>query len=105
MPLFLKFIIFFNIHSYNTITLRSSCTIRRGPSSSKFWSKFHFDSGRFGFSSVCSTSFLANFYTKSFTIFFSLKSFEGLNYLCSICFDLAQLQYKNRMDKAFVSYM
>jgi hypothetical protein len=25
---------FFNIHSYNTITLRSSFTIRRGPSSS-----------------------------------------------------------------------
>ncbi len=33
MPLFLKFIIFLNIHSYNTITLRSSFTIRRGPSS------------------------------------------------------------------------
>ncbi len=33
MPLFFEIYYFFNIHSYNTITLRSSFTIRRGPSS------------------------------------------------------------------------
>ncbi len=31
MPLFFEIYYFFNIHSYNTITLRASLSIRRGP--------------------------------------------------------------------------